>query len=76
MDRSLTAPLGPQAAESPTVFLRLPNVIKLTGLGRSTIYRMVAANTFPRPVRLASRAIAWRRADLDRWSDSRQTVAH
>ncbi|MCC7288063.1 MAG: AlpA family phage regulatory protein [Burkholderiaceae bacterium] len=53
-------------------FLRLPAVVQLTGLGRSTIYRLVAAREFPAPVRVARRAVAWRRADLDRWGETRQ----
>lgn len=64
----------PETAASP--FLRLPSVMRLTGLGRSTIYRMVAAHTFPGQVRLGARAVAWRRADLDRWSETRRLVAH
>ena len=52
-------------------FLRLPAVIHLTGLGRSTIYRMVAPKEFPCRVKLATRAVAWRRTDLDRWSETR-----
>ena len=38
-------------------FLRLPAVLKATGLGRSTVYRMVAEHTFPAPVKLAKRAV-------------------
>jgi prophage regulatory protein len=52
-------------------FLRLPMVIHLTGLGRSTIYRLIAEKKFPGPVRLGDRAVAWRQADLDDWSDCR-----
>jgi len=52
-------------------FLRMPAVTAMTGLARSTIYRLVAQDQFPRPVRLASRAVAWRRSDLDRWSAAR-----
>jgi prophage regulatory protein len=71
-------PVTRQAAhvESSVLFLRLPAVMRMTGLGRSTIYRMVAANQFPSPVRIATRAVAWRRADLDRWSESRPGVTH
>ena len=57
-------------------FLRLPSVIRRTGLGRSTIYRLVAEHKFPSPVKLAGRAIGWRRTDLDRWSDARPEVRH
>ena len=76
MENSLPVPAARRDGDAPSLFLRLPAVMKITGLGRSTIYRMVAAKTFPSPVRIANRAIAWRRADLDRWSESRPTVAH
>lgn len=58
------------------VFLRMPTVIRLTGLGRSTIYRLIAEQKFPGPVRVGTRAVAWRRSDLDRWSEARPPVAH
>lgn len=58
------------------VFLRMPTVIRLTGLGRSTIYRLIAQQKFPGPVRVGTRAVAWRRSDLDRWSEARPPVAH
>ena len=53
------------------VFARLPTVMQATGLGRSTIYRLVASGAFPAPVHLGPRAVAWRWSDLDRWSESR-----
>ena len=60
----------------PAAFMRLPMVIRWTGLGRSTIYRLIAAQQFPPPVVLAARAVAWRLADLERWSADRQTASH
>ena len=57
-------------------FLRMWAVTRMTGLGRSTNYRLVAQDKFPSPVRLANRAIAWRRTDLERWTEMRPTVAH
>ena len=72
--------LNANAADNPgpdaSLFLRMWAVTRMTGLGRSTIYRLVAQDRFPSPVRLANRAIAWRRTDLERWSDGRPTVAH
>ena len=56
-------------------FLRLPSVMRVTGLGRSTIYRLIAEGQFPRPVQLASRAVAWRRSDIDSWSQTRPVAA-
>jgi prophage regulatory protein len=66
----------PALADPSALFLRLPAVMRMTGLGRSTIYRMIAARKFPCPVKIASQAVAWRRADLDRWSESRPIVTH
>lgn len=64
--------IGNRSREPMPQFLRLPAVIHLTGLGRSTIYRMGRRERIPCPVKLATRAVAWRRADLDRWSETRQ----
>jgi prophage regulatory protein len=55
-----------------TRFARLPTVMRATGLGRSTIYRLMADGAFPAPVHLGPRAVGWRWSDLDQWSASRQ----
>jgi prophage regulatory protein len=47
-----------QADEPQRLLARLPTVIKLTGLGRSTTYRWVAEGTFPLPGSLGPPAIA------------------
>ena len=58
------------------VLLRLPIVIQATGLGRSTIYKLVAEKKFPAPVRLTSRAVAWRRGDIERWTSERPLATY
>ncbi|MCU7375156.1 AlpA family transcriptional regulator [Paucibacter sp. O1-1] len=55
----------------PPPLLRLPSVMRMTGLGRSTIYRMITKRQFPSPVRLGIRAVAWRHSDLSNWIDER-----
>ncbi|MDO9481547.1 MAG: AlpA family phage regulatory protein [Hydrogenophaga sp.] len=52
------------------------SVMQVTGLGRSTIYRLIASHEFPSPVRLTSRAVAWRSSDIDAWSETRPVAAH
>ncbi len=47
--------------------LRLRQVLELTGLSRSSIYRLIDASAFPEPIRLGPRAVAWRVVDLDAW---------
>ncbi|MBE2244987.1 MAG: AlpA family transcriptional regulator [Burkholderiaceae bacterium] len=56
--------------------LRLPAVVRQTGLSRSTIYRLMATRHFPLPVKLTNRAVGWRRSDVDRWSNALPPAAH
>jgi prophage regulatory protein len=61
---------------SPALLLRIGTVVKVTGLGRSTIYRLIAKADFPSPVRLTNRVVAWRRTDLEKWSEARPLTSH
>ncbi|WP_370690353.1 helix-turn-helix transcriptional regulator [Hydrogenophaga sp.] len=62
--------------QASMVFLRMPSVVQMTGLGRSTIYRLIAQQQFPSPVRLGVRAVAWRRSELNEWSQTRSAASH
>ena len=53
---------------------RLPDVMRLTGLGRSSIYRLEAKGEFPKRVRLSKRATAWRESELLDWVNTRPRV--
>ena len=55
---------------SPLQFLRLNDVKRLVGLGRSTIYARAAAGTFPAPGQIGPRAVAWSRAEVEDWIHS------
>ena len=54
----------------PTL-LRLPSVMRMTGLARSTIYKLIAQKQFPAPVKLSERAVAWLQPEIDKWIGSR-----
>ncbi len=56
-------------------FLRRPEVEARTGLSRGTIYTKMNERTFPRPMRIGKRAVAWKEEDIDRWI-AQQTVAN
>lgn len=56
--------------------LRLPRVRQRTGLGRSTIYRLMAQDLFPKAVQLAPRAVGWHKADIDAWLAARPKASH
>ena len=54
-----------------TKFLRLTDVIERTGLGRSTIYKLMAEGDFPLNVSLGARAVAWVEQEIEDWIFSR-----
>lgn len=60
----------------PAQLIRLPVVMRFTGLGRSTIYRLMAEDRFPKPVQLSTRAVGWRLSDLQDWSAARPMASH
>lgn len=48
--------------------LRLPAVKQGTGYGRSSIYNLIKAGKFPKPVKLAGGgAVAWRSSEIAAW---------
>ena len=58
--------------------LRVADVLAATALSRTTLWRRVKTGDFPAPLRLGgagSRAVGWRRADVEAWIDSRPTAA-
>jgi len=57
--------------QSTYSLLRLPEVINRVGLSRSSIYTKIAAGTFPQPVRLSSRAMAFVSTEIDDWITER-----
>jgi prophage regulatory protein len=52
-------------------FMPLRDVIKATGLCRSAIYNGVAVGTFPKPVKLGLRAVAWVADEIESWKSKR-----
>jgi prophage regulatory protein len=65
--RSLPKPSPSNAAPA---FYRLRDVMRITALSRSTIYRRIAEGRFPSPVHLGGRASAWPSAALQQWIDN------
>lgn len=51
--------------------IRLKEVIDLTGLARSSVYRYVAQNSFPKPVSLGDRAVGWVESEVRDWISER-----
>jgi prophage regulatory protein len=58
-----------------TRFIRLPEVLHLTGLSRSTIYRMEGRGEFPKRRQLGASCVGWDFAEVLGWIDSRSGAA-
>lgn len=52
--------------------LHRPEVEDTVGLSRSTIYALIAAGDFPKPLKLGKRAVGWRQSEVDAWLNSRE----
>ena len=61
---------GPAAADAMTAapaFFRIGDVMRITALSRTTLYRRIAEGMFPPPVHLGGRACGWTPAALQVW---------
>lgn len=47
--------------------IRLKDVMDLTGLGRSSIYKFMDESRFPKSVSLGDRAVAWVESEVEEW---------
>ena len=53
--------------DQPNRILRIKAVLDRTGLSRATLYRKVAAGTFPRNIAISTRCTGWREAAVNEW---------
>lgn len=56
----------------PEILVRLPQVEILSGLKKTSIYNGAHDGTFPKPIRISARCVAWRESDLVAWQAQRQ----
>ena len=55
------------AFPSSNRFMRLKEVLDITGLSRATLYRKIHAGTFPHQHKLAERCCGWKAYEVDVW---------
>ena len=56
--------------------IRLPQVKEITGLGKSTIYRLIEEGDFPKQVYLGARSVAWVKSQVEDWCLGKVKVAY
>lgn len=59
--------------EDAIKFLRMPEVLDRVGISRPTLYRMISAGKFPKPVRIGERSSGWINREIDAWVEGRVT---
>ncbi len=53
------------------LILKRREVEVLTGLSRSSIYRLASSSQFPKPIPLGPRAVGWRADEIASWIEQR-----
>ena len=51
--------------------LRLPEVLTVCGLSRSSIYLKIKQGGFPPPIKLGERSVGWIEEEIQDWIDQR-----
>jgi prophage regulatory protein len=64
------APMQPNLQDEVS-FLRLPELKSVTGLSKSSLYALIRAKSFPSPVQLGPRTVAWVRSEVRQWATDR-----
>lgn len=55
--------------------LRLPEVMEATGLGKTTIYRLMANGQFPKQIKLSQMVVAWPESVISEWLEERRKAS-
>jgi prophage regulatory protein len=73
MDKDSENPTAQSSAPSSpaTRVLRLKEVCKVTGLGRSYIYQLQADKQFPHSIKIGTRAVGWLDGEVREWLEGR-----
>ena len=50
-------------------FLRLPEVLEMTGMGKTFIYDRMKEGTFPKQIQLGSRSVVWNEQEVIQWME-------
>jgi prophage regulatory protein len=51
--------------------IKLPSVINISGLSRTTIYSRIEKGTFPKQISLGERSVGWIKSEILEWINSR-----
>lgn len=53
--------------QQPDKILRTAEVMQMTGMSRSTLWRAYRHGDFPSPIQITDKSVGWRLSDVQRW---------
>jgi prophage regulatory protein len=71
-----STPTSPPRPPAPSDLLRMDEVMQMTNLGKSAIYRYMQESEFPLPLKLGGRAVRWRREAVSSWIEGRPVASY
>lgn len=67
MPLQLASEIMPEEWENPERFIRLPEVCRRVGLGKSMIYEMIQKGRFPKPYKVTPFTSCWSEREVVAW---------
>ncbi len=55
--------------------IRVAEVLRITGLSRSTLYEKMLDGSFPKQIKLGLRSVAWVKSEVQAWAKERISAA-
>ena len=55
-------------------FIRMPEVLRLTGISATTLHRLQRMGVFPLRKKLAAKIVAWKKSEVISWINSKPSV--
>ena len=55
--------------------IKLPEVVRMTGVPESSVYWRISKGEFPRPIKIGERASAWKSDDIEAWIAAKVAAA-
>lgn len=55
--------------------IRQPEVLRIAGVDRVTLWRWEKAGTFPKRFQLGANSVGWDRAEVEAWREAKRTAS-
>lgn len=56
--------------------MKLPEVVRMTGVPESSVYWRISKGEFPRPIKIGERASAWNSDEIEKWIAAKVAAAN